>query len=84
MKTLIIIWLLIGLITAWRSYHGTLKLWYTSFNHSYWKEATYIEYLFMTAYLLTITLGGILSFLFFLRESERENMCWWFNTPKEI
>ncbi len=77
----IILWLLLGIIAVWRSYHGDLKYWYNQFNESYWdfdKENGFsaIRLLIYTSPL--IILGGLFSLLT-LELTSKDN-CWWFTT----
>lgn len=82
--TFIIIWLLLGIISIWRQYHGWLKFWYNSYNESYWKYAKkengqVFTLLFLGSPLFII--GGVLTLLFF--EFLTEGNCWWFTTKNK-
>lgn len=81
--TFIIIWLLLGIITVWREYHGLLKTWYKDFNESYWefdkrennsgiRVLLYSSPLLIFGGLITLIMSGLLS-----------TPCWWFTTKNK-
>ena len=80
----IIIWLLLGMITVWRTYHGFLKHWYICYNESYWKyvkeqNGTVFKILFLGSPIFII--GGLLTLLLF--EFSFQYNCWWFTTKNK-
>ncbi len=72
----IIIWLLTGLITVWRHYHGINKYWYETFNK---KESSSLirTLLFVSPIFIA---GGIITAILFTSLTHVKG-CWWFRIP---
>lgn len=75
--TIIIIWLLLGLIAVWRFYHGTLKDWYITFNESIWEYDPSLMISIIVTSPLHIT-GGL--FTLIIVELSSCPKSWWFTT----
>ena len=82
--TLIIIWLLLGLIAVWRTYFGQLKFWYEEFEISLWKSYKKGEAEFFHTFLLFspfFVIGGLIPLLIFEFMYSKDNV-WWYKTPE--
>lgn len=77
---LIIVWLLLGLIAAWRRYHGILKNWYNFNKESYWdsnKRYRSLAIVSISCMFLLFTIYGPISLI---SELIDDDACWWFTT----
>ena len=80
---LITVWLLMGFICVWRTYHGSLKDWHESFNESYWDfhkrngdSALTILFLFSPIWIMGGGLTLLIAEIF-------GKQCWWFTTKNK-
>lgn len=79
--TVIIIWLLLGLIAVWRTYHGMFKDWFLEFgkhrldtNHT---SAYWVLIIFSPIWIF----GGLITLICFEIGNET---CWYYNIEKAI
>lgn len=82
---IVILWLLAGVISVWRFYHGMLRNFYEHCGLSMWKEKDGKEFFkkfFLTSCPIFI-LGGFISILAYWIAIPRGFNCWYFTTKNK-
>lgn len=78
--TLIIIWLLIGTISVWRTYFGIQKDWYNRFGTTMNEDEEADSHKLLLKLSPILILGGLITFIIYASILPQ---AWWFKAPKK-
>lgn len=78
---LLIIWLLIGLVGWFFTYHSIRKYWYDLYQENYWKSQEKIVLIVMFIFLPVWLMCGIFSILYWMLLYNRKYWTLYFKIP---
>lgn len=78
---LLIIWLLIGLVGWFFTYHSIRKYWYDLYQENYWKSQEKIVLIVMFIFLPVWLMCGLFSLIYFMMNIERKYWTLYFKIP---